>query len=398
MGAIFASSYVQYGIPYLEEQEKMKNDEQRIADLNALDAEIKSTLVVNPSAFTGASTTVYISLPSNNPLCTNLELPSLPEGWTYHCAPQNNFTNTNGTGWLPINFATAEHSNILENVGMLPVDPLNSADTLNYYAAVGRSTFSTTTAATTTEYVLTAVLDSKKYLTEKAQTDNGSDPIRYEVGLLPKLWSDASGLVGYWPLNETNTAVARDISGNQLDGQVLGLSEQNNTSIGIFDGKSSYVFIPASPVLNTLGRASTTYSIGLSFYLANSQDGSLTEKWINGGAYPYALRIENSQVVFGTYDGKKWIGTSADGIKYGQWNVVAAVVDADNGLIQIYLNGKLGGSILYEFGKTDNNSGLTVGVRNLKKEFLFHGSIRNLRIYERALNDVEVNMLFVSAQ
>src|SRR3989344_4007372 len=225
--AIGVSAYLQYGKPYMLEVEVQKQDEMRIADLGALDTALQTILTLNATTTLGHANTVYISIPSANPDCSDLELPSLSDGWSYHCAPSPALTNTDGTGWLP--FAV--------DIATLPIDPINNPDTLNYYSFVTDSTsliastspsvassteastsrkknskVATTTAtstvevSTTTQYVLTAVLDSKKYLTEKAQTDNGTDPIRYELGSpnshSSSLWAQAPGLIGYWPINE----------------------------------------------------------------------------------------------------------------------------------------------------------------------------------------------------
>jgi len=230
--AIGVSAYLQYGVPYFEQQTLEARDLQRISDLDTLNTDVQNALAASTTLPLGNPHTVYISLPSINPDCSDLNLPSLPDGWTYHCVTTPDLANTNSTGWLPINLSY--------EISALPIDPTSDPDTLNYYAfvtgtttpltssgqvpasnnvrrnsldyyALARST--QTTAASSKsgkQYVLSAVLDSEKYLTENVQTGNGSDPIRYTVGNDLKLWANADGLVGYWPINEGGGTMATD--------------------------------------------------------------------------------------------------------------------------------------------------------------------------------------------
>jgi len=185
--AIAVSSYMQYGKPYLKELAIEGQDRTRINDLNFLNSILKVTLPAPSNA-------VYISLPSNDPSCANLDLPSLPAGWSYHCSNQNNYQKTNGKGWIPVDFTELSGSSFLK---ILPADPVNSADGLFYYAY----------AAGQEGWVLTSLLNSDKFLKQSAGSDGGTDLNRFEIGSDLNIWAKASGLAGHRKFNKSFNGV-----------------------------------------------------------------------------------------------------------------------------------------------------------------------------------------------
>jgi len=100
----------------------------------------------------GSANTVYVSLPSANSNCSDLGLPSLPAGWSYHCSNSTNLQKTDSTGWIPINFTQISFGNVLQS---LPVDPINTTSTGNYYIYV-----------TGGSYQLATLFESEKYNSE----------------------------------------------------------------------------------------------------------------------------------------------------------------------------------------------------------------------------------------
>ena len=76
---------------------------------------------------------VFISLLDNNSTCcASYSLPSLPSDWTYSCVPDYSFQQTNGSGWIPIDF-----SKIAANAFPgIPIDPANTLDSGKYYTFV----------------------------------------------------------------------------------------------------------------------------------------------------------------------------------------------------------------------------------------------------------------------
>jgi len=177
-------------------------DTKRITELKELAQNI-SLLIAQD--FTGNISlgnlnTVYVSLPSDQPNCSDLGLPALPAPWVYHCSNSNNFRKTDSSGWLPINFSQGGAIQL----SALPLDPQNTytqnltnRDDLFFTYAVGADS----------EFELNAKTESIKYgfkdrdmfpIINPATYDNplsdGGDNGLYETGSLLTLIPDSGGL------------------------------------------------------------------------------------------------------------------------------------------------------------------------------------------------------------
>lgn len=144
---------------------KQSRDAQRISELGSIDRALGIYQYESEDgAGFGAAKTVYVSLPGPSD-CSGLGLPNLPSDWSYGCADASHYRNTDGSGWLPINFASAGGGLL----GVLPVDPANTSTDGLYYTYVAGS------------WSLSATMESAKYAIQAAN-DNGYSSTRYEVG------------------------------------------------------------------------------------------------------------------------------------------------------------------------------------------------------------------------
>lgn len=109
-------------------------DAKRIMEISVLNDAI-NIYTSGGAAINASTTAVYISIPDTDPYCANAfsELPILPSPWNYQCSSPNNYKNTDGTGWVPINFDSTESGSPL---GELPADPVNLAIDGRYYTFV----------------------------------------------------------------------------------------------------------------------------------------------------------------------------------------------------------------------------------------------------------------------
>lgn len=217
------------------EQFRKSRDSSRVSQLDSLRTALNMALMENVSL--GEDHTVYLSLPSNDPSCSDLSLPPLPNSWTYHCSNSQNFRKIDGTGWIPINFTQL----VTVNLPALPIDPLNNT---TYY-------FTYTTGGS---YELTALLESSERH-EPALNDGDAFPGLYAVGTSLNLTPRTRdlGLVGYWKMDESSwtdncsTLTVQDSSGHGNHGKacpngygpVTALGKVGNA--GSFDGTDDYV-------------------------------------------------------------------------------------------------------------------------------------------------------------
>jgi len=158
-------------------------DTQRQSDLNRLANAIQTYIAEfaqNPSAIVltadlggingclpNASATIYYSANTQPPLSINIPSPS---GFgTFTRATSSTSTKVDGTGWLPVRFASATTLNL----SALPIDPRNSNynDNPSYYY----------TYACTKD--LNFELDANLEVMTDAETNDGGDStVLYEVG------------------------------------------------------------------------------------------------------------------------------------------------------------------------------------------------------------------------
>jgi prepilin-type N-terminal cleavage/methylation domain-containing protein len=117
-------------------------DSNRLSDLTTLNQNIALYHETVPGGSLGSSSIFYISIP--DPVATStagdqcqglgLVTSSL---YVWHCAASSTYRNTNGTGWIPINFTSASGITL----ATLPIDPINTTSSGEYYisAANGSS-------------------------------------------------------------------------------------------------------------------------------------------------------------------------------------------------------------------------------------------------------------------
>jgi type II secretory pathway pseudopilin PulG len=151
---------------------KQGRDSKRTTDLAAVNNALKLLITQAPEISLGAASTVYVSIPdatltgSNTSACASLGLPALPAGWQYRCVSSDNLTKTDGSGWIPVNFA-----NGASQLPALPTDPQNTVSGSSYY----------TYSAKGSQWELTSSLESRKYW-DKAGKDGGYFAQVYEAG------------------------------------------------------------------------------------------------------------------------------------------------------------------------------------------------------------------------
>jgi prepilin-type N-terminal cleavage/methylation domain-containing protein len=156
-------------------------DTQRQSDLNRLANAIQTYIAEfaqNPSAIVltadlggingclpNASATIYYSANTQPPLSINIPSPS---GFgTFTRATSSTSTKVDGTGWLPVRFASATTLNLTA----LPIDPRNSDINGSFYY----------TYACTKD--LNFELDANLEVMTDAETNDGGDStVLYEVG------------------------------------------------------------------------------------------------------------------------------------------------------------------------------------------------------------------------
>jgi len=203
-----------------------------------------------------------------------------------------------------------------------------------------------------------------------------------------------SGLVGHWKMDETATSTAYDYSGSGNHGSGLGgVSYNASCQIGgcfTFDGSSGRVEIANDSTLAIDG----ALSISLWFYPTNLSLGrqGLVYKQYNN---EYEIIMESSgSISFYHGDGtfEEILEPGSNYITENTWNHLVVTRDTSVGKIYFYVNGDLLGSDDYSDVPLAGSDKIVIGRRD-GTSYYFAGSIDDVRIYNRALSEGEVDRI-----
>jgi len=370
---------------------KKTRDTVRISDLKNLDlalqmAELEGLDLGNPNV-------VYISLPDSNSNCSSYSLPSLPSGWSYHCASEADYRKVDGNGWIPVNFTALSSGAPFSS---LPVDPIN--DENHYYMYfVGGS------------YELNTWFESQKYAKQMSQ-DGGDNPCLYEKGSNLSLGIEP-GLVAYWKFNEGEGTTAKDSSGNNNDGTLKNGPQWVEGKVGMaleFDGSDDYVDCGSDSSLDITdeltveawiyptavpsGQGRTVVS-RYKYHPAPTPDTGWNLGRVWGSDDWFRFRVEDGA------GNRSWAVKSNFWSTYlNQWVHVVGVFKASE-YIRLYINGEL----------VDNNTTnvvstiayerpLVIGARANTTQSFFQGIIDEVRVYHRALSSSEIRRHYLATK
>ncbi|MCO6480295.1 MAG: T9SS type A sorting domain-containing protein [Phaeodactylibacter sp.] len=223
------------------------------------------------------------------------------------------------------------------------------------------------------------------------------------------------GLVAFYPFNgnaldeSINTNHAIEVSNPILTEDCNGAPE----SAYFFDGVDDYIEFPNNPFINF--ENSSAFAISVWIKVPESQidlGGAVNDilvKWSNSESepYPYSIRLFNQN---NTFPGRIWAGRyEGEALGCGNFPIIISTsrVDDDQwhnlifqripeGLLELYIDAEIEGNVLDDTVCEINNfRNLLIGLRTKNNPFrrAFHGSIDNIRIYNRALNQMEIDAI-----
>ena len=204
------------------------------------------------------------------------------------------------------------------------------------------------------------------------------------------------GLVLYLPFDEGKGNIAHDYSGHGNHGVIYGAKWVNGISGKAleFDGVDDYVEVANSSSLNP------STQITLCAWIRFQEGGTYNPRIIS--KLPYAFGDEPgyelitgktgvSRIVYFRCGPNTRIQTK-DSIWEGQWYFLTATYDGH--VLKIFVNGILD---TQENATVTINSGtrpLNIGRKNVEGYDHFHGIIDEVRIYNRALSEEEIQALY----
>jgi prepilin-type N-terminal cleavage/methylation domain-containing protein len=372
---------------------RQTRDSNRISDLSTVNSafEIYST---QGGTGLGVANTIYISIPDPTTTstagdqCQGLGLPSLPPTYSYHCALSSSFKKIDGTGWIPVNLGSIA---INPPLSALPVDPINTTSSNNYFTYITNGS----------RYELTAPMESQKYKfggsNDVISKDGGQLTSVYErgsiLGIEPMDYADTS-LTGFWNFEEGgSSAKAYDFSGHNTTASATwnGLSSGDNSThytaasrvgsyAGFFDGATNWLTLPN--ILNTSAYTKAAWifptNLGNPNNIMSGDAGNVF--WMP--APPYGKLSAG-------HNGAFTVAQDAVQVTTSTWYHVAVTYDGSN--LKIYKNGIVVASAT-GIATPAGDTVLYIGAYQASN--LFQGYMDNVRLYNRALNPTEVAGLY----
>jgi type II secretory pathway pseudopilin PulG len=381
---------------------KQGRDSTRLSDLQNLNRSLSwFNADTGGTGFMGSSSVIYVSIPDTTSTCANLGLPTPPPGWSYHCVTQENLQKTDGSGWIPVNFNQISFGKTLTK---LPIDPINQTSTGNYYTYVAGGSWKLTTR-----------FESQKYTLQFVAQDGGPDPALYELGSNLNLAPFVGGLVGYWSFDEGSGTTAYDYSGYGNNAILATCCGGTTTPTWDYGKKNWGVKLIEYPLVQTpqyiqlpQNMFSTTSLTLIAWIKPDSDSGgyNATFQICNINAYGQYLGYSNSGIVIDSWGGKYrailngWYYDPPDLFSnqdplYNDWQMISFTYNINNSNVSLYFNSS---KIASNNISTPINFICSTNA-NIIGYIMWHGLgfkgiIDEVRIYNRALSDAEIQAIY----
>lgn len=201
------------------------------------------------------------------------------------------------------------------------------------------------------------------------------------------------GLVGHWTFDDGEGTMARDVSGGGNHGTVMGGAKWSKGIIGgalEFDGMDDFVSIPNETAFDITG------SITVSAWIRVE---SFTKSWqaiVTKGDRAWRLHRASSRKSVGFACSDLSRNQTGDllgnkDVADGGWHHAAGVLDGTK--MSIYVDGALDASAESSPNISVNDYSVLIGANAQASGRLFHGTIDDVRIYDRALSVDELRAL-----
>jgi hypothetical protein len=227
-----------------------------------------------------------------------------------------------------------------------------------------------------------------------------------------------NNLAGYWKFDDgSGSSMAADSSTNDNSGTLDGFADTTFVSMwtnGIFNGALAFnkdatgSNVVAIPNTNTPAPAVLDFSANPLFTLSAWANGGTNQtngatiiaKGTGGGGEQYALDIFGGFYRFYVRDTNGAVFTAQTAVAPNkQWQHVAAVLNATNGIMNCYVNGQLAASTVAPFSLQTNAHEVSIGNRQPGSGAYgdpFTGSLDDVRIYGRDLTSADVAALYAA--
>lgn len=204
-----------------------------------------------------------------------------------------------------------------------------------------------------------------------------------------------NGLVAYYPFNGNANDLSSNGNNGQNNGAFLTSDRFNNSNKAYsFNGSNSSILVPHSTSLQPTGGLTLSAWVQLN---SLNNTSSILYKGPDTSAGCYSLRYEPAfrtldfQINFFDYipGPRITVSSTASLTTYTWYNVIGTF---DGSYMKIYLNGYVEGTVNVSNSLGSNYEGMVIG--NSFEGNGFNGTLDDIRIYNRALNESEIQQLY----
>jgi hypothetical protein len=203
--------------------------------------------------------------------------------------------------------------------------------------------------------------------------------------------AELAGLVGWWKFDETQGTSARDSSGGNHDGTLIGHAQWGRGRIGgavALDGAGSYVKVADKSAFDFAGEL--TVASWVNIHSVPSEWMAIITK--GDTAWRFSMAHQDPKIHFSVnhFYSTDGINGSTD-LTLNQWHHVAAVYDGKT--LRLYVDGKLDATQPWTGGIAKNDSDVVIGENAEQTGRFFDGLIDDVRVYDYALSEGEIKGL-----
>lgn len=146
--------------------------------------------------------------------------------------------------------------------------------------------------------------------------------------------------------------------------------------------------------LTTSGFTPTDVTVSAWVKYEIHSDGWILSKIPPYGGSGFGIQVDNATAYIKPYPGGTYVQPS---LSEGSWAHVVMVYDSATDTLKTYIHGKLRATVTYTGGIVSNNALITVGRFGYAGgPRYWKGAIDEVRVYDRALDECDVQAIFVS--
>ncbi len=202
--------------------------------------------------------------------------------------------------------------------------------------------------------------------------------------------AEFAGLVGWWKFDESQGKTAKDSSGNNHGGTLVGKAKWAKGRIGgavALDGAGSFVQIADKAAFDMADQI--TIATWVNIHSVPAEWMAIVTK--GDSAWRLSTLMRERQVHFTVNNSSTVVFNSSTTINAGEWHHLAAVYNGS--VMQLYVDGRLDATQPWTGGIGKNDADVLIGENVEQPNRCFDGLIDDVRIYNYALSESQIKAI-----